>query len=232
VVRVAPSGALAVLLDRAVKSIGRYPGHYNPAIELLFVCTGNQCRSPMAEVMLRRRFDERDIDARVSSVGLVGDGRPASESTIEVMTDLGHDLRDHVSRPLSQDAIERADLVLALAREHVRESVLLVPSAFGKTFTLKELVRRGADCGPRRPDEPLDAWLARVHEGRTVRDHLGSSPDDDVVDPIGRRMAVYESVADEIAALVDELVELLWGSADEPGTDGAATDGPDRMVTT
>jgi protein-tyrosine phosphatase len=186
----------------------------------------------MAEAMLRRQFDERAIDATVSSVGVVGDGRPASESTIEVMADLGHDVSGHVSRPLTAESIESADLVLALAREHVRASVLLVPGAFGKTFTLKELVRRADDCGPRGSDEPLHDWLARLHEGRSRHDHLGSSPDDDVEDPIGRRMAVYESVADELSTLVVAVVELLWGDPGEPDTDEGATDGPDRMVTT
>jgi protein-tyrosine phosphatase len=219
-------------LTERSRAYGEDPGHYNPAIELLFVCTGNLCRSPMAEVMLRRRLDERGIDAGVSSVGVLGDGRPASASTIEVMAYLGHDVSGHVSRPLTADALGRADLVVALAREHVRESVLLVPTAFAKTFTLKELVRRGTEHGARQPGEPVDRWLARLHEGRTTRDQQGSSVDDDVEDPIGRRMAVYESVADELSALVDDLVDLLWGAADEPEADEPATDGPDRMVTT
>jgi protein-tyrosine phosphatase len=182
------------------------------AIDILLVCTGNMCRSPMAEALLRHQVDERGIPARIGSAGLTGDGSPASAPALQVMeVEFGKPIDAHRSRLLTKELIEGSDLVIGLAREHVRETALLDPSAYARTFTLKELVRRGNDVGGRAADEPFDAWLARLHEGRSPRMHFGSSPDDDVEDPIGRRPAVYERVADELDDLIDQFVELAWG---------------------
>jgi protein-tyrosine phosphatase len=191
------------------------PRHYNPAIDILFVCTGNMCRSPMAEVMLRRRLEERGIDAQVRSAGLTGTGSAAAEPAVQAMREFGLDLAAHESRMLSAPMVECSDLVIGLAREHVREVVLVGPGAFGRTFTLKELVRRGHDLGCRNSDESVADWLSRLNAGRSRVAHLGDSAADDVDDPIGRRAAVYERVADELSELVDQLVELAWPMDDE-----------------
>ena len=60
----------------------------------------------------------------------------------------------------------RADLVLGMSRAHVRHAVVIAPEIWPRAFTLKELLRRGMETGPRRPGEPVADWLARVHEGR------------------------------------------------------------------
>jgi protein-tyrosine-phosphatase len=172
----------------------------------------------MAEALLRHRLTERGVTARVSSAGIAAEGRPASASATEVMAEFGLDIRGHRSSLLTAERVASADLILAMAREHVREAVVLVPDAFGRTFTLKELVRLGRERGPRAASESLSSWLARMHEGRTPLAHLGSSPDDDVADPIGQRMAVYERTADELVELTDALVELVWRNAPEPDT--------------
>lgn len=162
--------------------------------------------------MLRRRLEARGIEARVRSAGLADAGVPATEQASAVAADLGLDLAGHRSRVLDADLVASSDLVIGLARQHVREAVVLEPSAFGRTFTLKELVRRGRAHGPRPTGVSMADWLAELHEGRSARQQMGESRDDDVQDPIGRRAAVYERVADEIEALVDELVELAWPS--------------------
>jgi protein-tyrosine phosphatase len=169
----------------------------------------------MAEAMLRGRLEQRDIDASVSSAGVVADGGGPSETAVQVMAELGSPIAAHRSRLLSAELVASSDLVIGLAREHVREAALLVPEAYPRTFTLKELVRRGAEVGARGDDEPFEMWLARLHTGRNTLMHLGTSPDDDVDDPIGRRPAVYERVADELARLVDQFVDLAWGTEEE-----------------
>jgi protein-tyrosine phosphatase len=166
----------------------------------------------MVEALLGRHVAERGIQAHVSSAGLLSDGQPAAEATERVMVDHGLDLTGHRTRRLTRELVAGADLVLAMAREHVREAAVLEPTAFGRTFTLKELVRRGRAIGPRPSGETTAAWLARVHAGRTPSLHLGASPDDDVPDPIGHRMAVHERTADELVELTDALVELLWSA--------------------
>ncbi len=145
------------------------------------------------------------------SAGLLEAGQPASNHGVDVLSARGIDLSTHRSQSMTAELLQQADLVLAMAREHVREAVVLVSAAFPKTFTLKELVRRGNEIGPRQPGEPLDRWLARAHAGRSSRDLMGYSREDDVADPIGRPRAAYEQMVEELSGLVDELVWLVWG---------------------
>ena len=148
------------------------------------------------------------------SAGLLQGGQPAQGHGVDVLSGLGIDMSAHRSQSMTVELLQRADLVLAMAREHVREAVVSVPEIFPRTFTLKELIRRGNEIGPRRPGEPLDRWLARAHEGRSARDLMGRSTEDDVDDPIGRPRAAYERMVEELSGLLDELVWLLWGQSE------------------
>jgi len=190
---------------------------YTPAIELLFVCTGNICRSPMAAGLARRRLAEAGLSVAVSSAGLTAPGQPPSPGAVMAMAERGVELSGHLSCHLTAEAVARADLVVGLAKEHVREAVALVPGAFGRAFTLKELVHLAgnAAAGPRREDEGLDAWLTRIAAGRRPSALLGVEldPDYDVADPLGGTPAAYEQTATEIARLVDELVGAVWPAA-------------------
>jgi protein-tyrosine-phosphatase len=169
----------------------------------------------MAEALLRHRLGERGVDAHVHSAGLRLVGEPASANGVDVMAERGIDLSAHRSRIVDRQLLEHADLVLAMAREHLREGVLAAPDTWGRAFTLKELVRRGEIIGPRAPGESLEAWLARAHSGRNRTELLGASADDDVDDPIGMSRSAYEQTADELTDLVDRLVGLAWPAAAE-----------------
>lgn len=182
------------------------PGQHTGGIRILVVCTANQCRSPMAAALLRRRLDARGVDATVASAGLLPGGAPATADARAVVAGLD----DHVSTQLDADLVAGADLVVAMAREHLREAAVLVPGALAKTFTLKELVRRAERAGPRGPDEPFVAWLARVGEGRRASDLLAEDPGDDVADPIGSPRFVYEQTAAELDGLLGRFVALAW----------------------
>ena len=149
----------------------------------------------------------------MASAGLLEAGNPASSHGVAVLSGLGIDMSAHRSQSMSAELLGRADLILAMAREHVREAVVAVPAIFPRTFTLKELVRRGRETGPRQPGEPLERWLARAHAGRSPRDLMGGSREDDVEDPIGRPRAAYESMVEELSGLLDELVWLVWGES-------------------
>ena len=166
----------------------------------------------MAEGFLRQRLEARGIGAHVHSAGFATHGDPASAHGIDVLHgDYRVDLRGHRSRLLKAKMVTGADLIVGMARRHVFEVAREQPEAFGRAFTLKELVRRAEAVGGRGPDESLDAWLARLHEGRKPVDLWGESPDDDVDDPIGQGVELYRRTAAEIDALVQRLVDAVWG---------------------
>ncbi|MEO7572990.1 MAG: hypothetical protein ABIX10_11205 [Acidimicrobiales bacterium] len=181
---------------------------------MLLLCTANQCRSPMAEVLLRHLLAEAGIEATVSSAGLYPGGAPATGHGIAVMADRGHDLEAHRSRRMEADMLERADLVIGMAREHVREAAVLEAGALAKTFTLKELVREAEAVGPRSAEEPLSTWLSRIAGTRPRQSLLGIGHDDelDVADPVGRGRADYEVTADLLDDLLSRVVRLAFPS--------------------
>jgi protein-tyrosine phosphatase len=168
----------------------------------------------MAQVLLRRHLTAAGVEASVSSAGLLPGGRPATAHGVESMAARGLDLSGHRSRQLARELIEPADLIIGMAREHVREVAVLDAGALPRTFTLKELVRLGEGAGPRSPDEPLADWLARVGRSRQ-RQHLlgvGHDPAHDVEDPVGRGRADYELTADELDDLLARVVALAFPS--------------------
>ena len=164
----------------------------------------------MAAALLAARTAEIGVDVRVSSAGVLDAGRPASAHSVDILAARGVDLSAHRSATVTRELLRAADLVVTMAREHVRHAVVLFPEAWPRTFTLKNLVVRGEKAGPRQPEEDVPAWLARVHAGRVRAELMGSSPEDDVADPIGRPRPAYDRMVGELDDLVERLVTLLW----------------------
>ena len=172
----------------------------------------------MTESLLSARLGALGAAVPVRSAGTSAAGAttagaqeaPVPEA-IAALAARGHDISGHRSRPVRAADLADADLILGLAREHVRYAVVLAPAAWPRTFTLKELVRRGRQIGPRLPGEPLPSWLERAGSGRDHRDLLGGSSQDDVADPFGGPAPGYEFVADLLDQLTDELADLCWG---------------------
>jgi len=183
-------------------------GTLRQGMKILFVCTANQCRSPMAEALLRRHLTEREIPAEVSSCGLLEGNMPAAEIALEAMKDFDLDLSDHRSRRVSRYLIDESDLILTMTREHLREIVVNDPSSFGKTFTLKELVRR-ARANPRQDNEALPEYLARIGLDRRPHDLMGDSPEDDVADPMLQGSDACRDTAQELNQLTRDIANVL-----------------------
>src|SRR4029453_13428908 len=135
---------------------------YTPPIDILLICTANQCRSAMAEGMLRRLLTDHGAYAEIGSAGLLRGGAPATRHAGAGMADRGGDISPHVSRTIDPEVVRSTPLIIGMAREHVREAVVGYGADVEHTFTLKELVRRGASAGPRRGAATVFAWLGRV----------------------------------------------------------------------
>jgi protein-tyrosine phosphatase len=176
---------------------------------ILILCTANQCRSPMAAVLLARDFAPRGETAEISSAGALRGGAPAAAGAVDAMARLGLDLSGHESRQMDRHEVEGADLVLGMAREHVRDAVAEVPDAYARAFTLKELVRRG-ERAPRGAGQPLDEWLTSLATPRAPTDLLGSSPDDDLRDPMGGSTRQFRATAADLEDLTDRLLRVAF----------------------
>src|SRR5438477_3601067 len=89
-----------------------------PSVVILFVCTGNTCRSPMAAALLRHHLGV-DATIEVASVGTIGwNGYPATPHAVAVLAERGIDLSAHISRKINRDDVERADVIIAMTRKH------------------------------------------------------------------------------------------------------------------
>jgi protein-tyrosine phosphatase len=183
-------------------------------VHILVVCTANQCRSPLAAGVLARRAHVDSLPVAVASAGVAAvEGLTATPPTVAAARALGIDLSAHSSMALEHSMVRWADLVIGLERRHVQEIVVHDPDSFSRTFTLKELVRRGEAVGLRAADQPVDEWLAAVHQGRKARDLLGVSVDDDVTDPTGSAAVDHHTTAAEIDELAAAVLNLLFAEA-------------------
>jgi protein-tyrosine phosphatase len=168
----------------------------------------------MAQALLSARLTARGVTAPVRSAGTLGDGRRPPPEVIELMAVRGIDVSGHRGHAVTSADLAQADLVLGLTRQHVRHAVVLRSEAWPRTFTLRELLRRGGQAGPRRPGEPLSDWLARSARDRDRRDLLGGGPADDVADPSGGPADGYRATAGLLDQLTRDLAELGWPASD------------------
>ena len=100
-------------------------------MRILFVCSGNTCRSPLAEAIVKRlAADSGRADIEVSSAGThAWDGSPASDGSLLVGMERGLDLSQHRSRLLTEELVEQSDLVLVMAPSHMSRVKELDPKA-------------------------------------------------------------------------------------------------------
>lgn len=181
---------------------------------VLVVCTGNVCRSPIAEGLLRAAFAERlgDGAPAVSSAGTMGwEGSTADPNSIAAAAERGVDISAHVARALSATDLEAADLVLAMSPEHADWVVRADPRAASRTFTLKELVRL-VEALPEPAGEDLRGRVEAAAELRAAG-FESNRHDLDVADPLGMPLQSFRAVAWELDEWCGRLADGLFGRA-------------------
>jgi protein-tyrosine phosphatase len=182
---------------------------------VLVVCTGNICRSPFAERLLRARLDEW-LGAEAASIevtssgtwGLVGE--PMMAESAETLVRYGGSAEGFAARALTEEQIEAADLVLGLTREHRGAVVTMKPHATNRTVTLLEYARllgglTAADL-PAHGAGVVERFRAMTTAafGRRGLVPINDPADDDVPDPYGGPMSGY----DRAAALIDQALKV------------------------
>jgi protein-tyrosine-phosphatase len=140
---------------------------------VLLVCTGNMCRSPMAEVLLKDRLQREGKDNlyRVRSAGTwTTEGRAASRLAIEAMRELGLDLTAHRTHLLTAEDVRQASLILVMAQDH-REALLAeFPEAGHRTHLLSELAGQRHDIFDPYGSNSVDLYRQCAKEIATLLD--------------------------------------------------------------
>ncbi len=189
-----------------------------PMASILVVCTGNVCRSPLAEGFLREALIARAAGSSidVTSAGTMGwDGSAADRFSVEAGEERGIDISGHVARGFSTSDVRDADLVLGMAPEHVEAVVRDVPEATDKTFTLKGFVRLLEALPPSGSGDPASVLVVRVLDADALRrsGFDGDPGDEDIADPLGRPLDVFRTVATELDEWCRRLADGLFGRA-------------------
>jgi len=178
---------------------------------VLVVCTGNVCRSPLAEQLLSARLHAVGVPAIVSSAGTAAlVGEPMTDQAARLSERYGGTPDGHRARQLTAPLVANADLVLTATRRHRALVVSELPRASRYTFTLNEFARISGALEPERltatggrPDGLVEAVAA----SRGFVPPLARPEDDDIVDPYRRSQEVY----DASGAAIDRAVAAIAG---------------------
>lgn len=155
-------------------------------MNILFVCTGNTCRSPMAEGIFISLLKDNNIDnINVSSAGISAfEGDSANEKAIYTLKNKGIDIESHMSRQLTKDIIENSNLILTMTKAHKRMILNALPEYSNKVFTIKEYV------------------YINNNEDLTGKNL-------DIADPFGLDYNFYEKCAEEIEEYLQKIIGML-----------------------
>jgi protein-tyrosine phosphatase len=143
-------------------------------MKVLFVCSGNTCRSPMCEGYMKKLCREAGLDdVEALSAGVfAGTGEGASSAAKTALREHGVDLESHRSRPLDANLIEEADLIVALGTSHRRSIGAIAPKALAKTKLLLEYADK-PDADVADPfGGPVETYSACFEEMKPALDNL------------------------------------------------------------
>lgn len=150
-------------------------------MKIMFICTGNICRSAMAEGMMKKLIKENNIDAEVYSCGIYAEtGNGPTYNAQEAASEYGVDISNHRATNIRDSKIEEMDIILCATISHKQSVLYLHPELEGKVFTMKEYAK-------------LDK----------------NGQDMDIKDPWGYDEFVYRKCASEIEECLEKIVEII-----------------------
>lgn len=151
-------------------------------LRIVFVCSGNICRSPMAEVIAGNRLPQPDLPVEwIESAGTLGiEGQMAAEYAIRAVGEWGLDLSAHRSQGISASHLNEADFIVAMAPDHAREIWMRRPEAESRIVRL---------------------WTYTTRRGRLNR----------IDDPIGQPYEAYLAARDDISECLENWIRTLGG---------------------
>ena len=178
---------------------------------VLFVCTGNICRSPMAQAMLTHRLRDRLGDTHAIEVSSAGTGalvgEPMEPFAIDALTGLGITADEFAARDVDAEILADAGLILTATRQHRSMVVTAEPSVVRRTFTIKEFARLAASLDD-GPGVPLAQVVDRVAAQRGFAPPVAPG-EDDVADPYRQPARRFTETADELGPAVETIADLL-----------------------
>ena len=153
-------------------------------MNILFVCTGNTCRSSMAEGVFKHLLQENSIkNIAVSSAGISAfDGDVANKNAISVLNNRGIDISSHSARQIDDAILNTSDLILTMTDSHKRILSKYAPEFLNKIFTLREFAYK-------------------------ISDEISDGINLDIDDPYGMDYNVYEMCMDEIETELKKIIK-------------------------